>query len=561
MNPVAVSKHAYASRAGAAVLALGGNAFDAMVTMGFVLAVVEPYMSGVGGGKFQLVGRRADGELLAIDAPVVAPLGAGEGCFEIDPAVARGLFGFMGVRDRANEIGHRSVAVPGVLAGLDLTLRRLGTMPLCEAMAPAIERAQGGHELSWLDLGYISASEGSLARFPASAAIFLAAGRTPSPAYQHGIEPTPKLVQADLAESLRRIAQEGPEVFYHGALGDAILDEIKSGGGWLAAADLRRYEAREAPITSIRYRGWRVATSCDTEVLEALLILEHFELSSLGHNSAAALHVVAEACRLAHGDFYDYMSGPADGAAPSSRLQAAHIDQRAGMIRDDRAIDARLFPDEDDSPPVANVSCTTTSYVATDAQGNIAAALQTHGHVFGSGVTVPGTGILLNDQMMGFNPQPGSLASVGPGRERPTSGWPIIAAAPNGDRFALAAPGGNRVLCALLQVIVNIVDFGLDMCEALRAPRIDCGSTPITRRLVICDERIPSRVLDALADLGHPVQSASSHFAAPGGAPLTFASPAGVYVDAARATTTADNDPFVPGGVAEMIPARSVPSE
>ena len=549
MTPIAVSKHALASRAGAEVLERGGNAFDAMVTMGFVLAVVEPYMSGIGGGKFQLVAGLAKGDVVAIDAPVVAPLGAVEGCFEIDPRVPRGLFGFSGVVDRANEIGHRSVAVPGVLAGLDLTRRRFGTLALDTAMTPAIERAERGHALSWLDIGYTSASEPMLSRCAASAAIFLPGGRTPSPAFQHGLEPVPRLEQADLAESLRRIARGGPDIFYRGDLGKAIVDEIAAGDGWLATEDLARYEARATPLTEICYRGWHIATGSDTEVLEALLILEHFALSPLGHNSAAALHLVAEACRLAHADFYRYMSGPVDGPPPASRLAPAHVDARAAMIRSDRAIDARLFPDERDGQARSIAASTTTGYLAADAQGNVAAGLQTHGHIFGSGVTVPGTGILLNDQMMGYNPAPGTLASVGPGRERSTSGWPILATAPNRDRFALAAPGGNRVLCALTQVVVNLVDFGLDIEAALDAPRIDCGSTPVARRVVICDGRIAQETLNDLECLGHPVQRASRQLAAAGGAPLTFAAPAGLYVHAGSRRAVGGNDPQVPGGV------------
>ena len=550
MTPLAVSKHSLASRAGADVLARGGNAFDAAATMGFMLAVVEPYMSGIGGGKFQLVGCGAGGDSVAIDAPVIAPLGAAEGCFEIDPEVARGLFGFMGVKDRGNEIGHRAIAVPGVLAGLELTRQRFGTWPLEAVTAPAITRAEDGHALSWLDIGYISASAQLLARFPASAAIFLPGGRAPSPVYQHGVEPAPTLVQTDLARSLRQIAAEGAAAVYQGSLGEAIVAEIQANGGWLAHEDLERYAAHEGPVTAIRYRGWQIETGRDTEVLEALLILQHFELTSLGHNSASALHLLAEACRLAHADFYRYMTGPADGPPPSARLQSAHVEARAGLIQIGHAMKARLFPDEGEEPGLIPAPGTTTSYLAADALGNVVAALQTHGHVFGSGVTVPGTGIMLNDQMMGYDPQPGRRASVGPGRERSTSGWPVMATAPNGDRFALAAPGGNRVLCALVQAVVNLVDFGLDITEALRAPRIDCGSTPGSRDVVVCDQRIPAGVRTALIALGHPVRSASNDFAAPGGGPLSFATPAGLYVDAVQGTTRGGNDPFVPGGVA-----------
>ncbi len=550
MSAVAVSKHPLATRAGLATLEQGGNAFDALVTMGFVLAVVEPYMSGIGGGKYQLVAKLSDGELVAIDAPVVAPLAATEGCFDVDPRMPRGLFGFSGVRDRANEIGTRSVAVPGVLAGLELTRRRFGTLSLEAAMAPAIARASEGHALSWLDIGYIAASAPVLARDPASASIFLADGGVPAPAIQHRIEPAPRLVQTELASSLALIAREGVDVFYRGELGERVAAHLSAQGGWLAPEDLARYRARQAVVTEIGYRGFRIATGSDTEVLEALLILERFDLRALGHNSAAALHIIAEACRLAHADFYRYMTAPEGGPPAAAALEKAHIDALAARIRTDGAIEARLFPDEAEGPAPPGAASTTTSYLAADAAGNLAAALQTHGHVFGSGVTVPGTGVLLNDQMMGYNPEPGTRASVGPGRERPTSGWPVLVTTPDGECFAFAAPGGNRVLCALTQAVVNVVDFGLDVQAALAAPRIDCGSTPVARRLVICDARIPSATLRGLEDLGHAVEQASGHLATPAGAPMSFAAPAGVHVPGAARPSAGGNDPDVPGGVA-----------
>ena len=218
---------------------------------------------------------------------------------------------------------------------------------------------------------------------------------------------------------------------------------LSAQGGWLAPEDLARYRAREAVVTEIGYRGFRIATGSDTEVLEALLILERFDLRALGHNSAAALHIIAEACRLAHADFYRYMTAPEGGPPAAAALEKAHIDALAARIRADGVIEARLFPDEADGPAPPGAASTTTSYLAADAAGNLAAALQTHGHVFGSGVTVPGTGMLLNDQMMGYNPEPGTRASVGPGRERATSGLAGSRDNPRRRVFRLRRAGGK----------------------------------------------------------------------------------------------------------------------
>ena len=192
-------------------------------------------------------------------------------------------------------------------------------------MAPAIARASEGHALSWLDIGYIAASAPVLARDPASASIFLADGGVPAPAIQHRIEPVPRLVQTDLASSLALIAREGVDVFCRGKLGERVVTHLSAQGGWLAPEDLARYRAREAIVTEIGYRGFRIATGSDTEVLEALLILERFDLRALGHNSAAALHIIAEACRLAHADFYRYMTAPEGGPPAAAALEKAHI--------------------------------------------------------------------------------------------------------------------------------------------------------------------------------------------------------------------------------------------
>src|SRR5215472_13584116 len=190
-----VAKHSIAAEIGASFLRQGGNAFDAAVAMGFALGVVEPYMSGIGGGTLQLVYRDAHRRLGAVDAPVVTPAGTRSGCYTIDPQSPRGLFGFPGVTNQANEIGHQSVAVPGVLAGLCFTLERFGTRSLPEVMQPAIRLAEHGYPLSWIDIVHLAADYEKLIRFPATAAIFLAAGRVPVPSLQYPLQPTHALVQ------------------------------------------------------------------------------------------------------------------------------------------------------------------------------------------------------------------------------------------------------------------------------------------------------------------------------------------------------------------------------
>jgi gamma-glutamyltranspeptidase/glutathione hydrolase len=547
-----VAKHPLAAEVGAQVLDGGGNAFDAAVAIGFALAVVEPYMSGLGGGKFQLVYRDTQGRCGAIDGPVVTPLATKPGCYEIDPESPRGIFGFPGVKGQANEIGHQSVAVPGVVAGLCLTLERFGTCELAELVAPAADLAGRGFPLSWIDVAYIAASSEKLARFPSTAAIFLPDGRIPGPIFQHPLQRPSVLVQPDLARSLRMIAEHGSRVFYQGELAKAIVEEIQSNGGWLSLEDLATYRAHEVPVWTGQYRNWELVTGPDVEVLEALAILQHFDLRSLGHNALDTLHYTAGACLLAHADFYDYIASPVSAAPdPESYLRPAHVLRRAQAIRPDAPIRARLFPDEAAvaGDRIGHDAFTTTGYAVADGQGNVVSTLQTHGWTFGSGVTVPGTGILLNDQMLGFNPAPGTLTSVGPQRRRPIPGWPIIGLGPDGSYFALASPGGNRVLCALTQAISNIVDFGMTIDDALAAPRIDCGSTPVRRKTILCDAALDPDVYAGLRDRGHSVEVVARSYTAPGGAPLSFAAPIGLHYEASRGRLVGGNDPPVHGSV------------
>ena len=547
---ITVAKHPLAAQAGALILEQGGNAFDAAVAIGFALSVVEPYMSGIGGGKFQLVFRDANGMSGAIDAPVVAPLGALSGLYEVRPDVPRGLYGFPGVKDEANEIGHRSVAVPGAVAGLCLTLERFGTKSLEEVMQPAISLAGQGYPVSWIDVVYVAMNYEKLVRFPAAAAVFLADGKVPKPSIQHPLQLAHKLVQSDLAHSLALIAEYGPDVFYKGEIANAIVEEIRAGGGWLSAEDLANYKAEEIPTVVAKYRDWDLITGPDFEVLEALLILEQFDLKSLGHHCTQTLHLIAEACLLAHADFYNYISSPENTVPdPTSYLSAEHIRRRAEVIELATTIKTTLFPDEVDGANVGNTSFTTTGYSTADQWGNVVTVLQTIGFYFGSGVMVPGTGILLNDQMLGFNPEPGTFTSVAPSRTRPIPGWPIIGLGPDADYFALAAPGGNRVLCALVQVISNMIDFGMLIDKGIGAPRIDCGSTPGQRKTVICDSEIDPQIIKALAGMGHSTDIASRSLTTPGGSPLTFAWPGGLYFDASQGVFVGGNDPFVSGSV------------
>ena len=539
------------AQVGAETLRAGGNAFDAAVAMGFASAVVEPAAAGIGGGKLQYVFVTRGGRAGCIDAPVVCPSGALPGSYEIDPTVPRGLFGFRGVKNRENEEGHRSVAVPGVLAGLCFALRRFGSLPLPLVVEPAVELARNGFKLSWIDICHIASSQALIARYPETSAIFLRNGQVPSPSVQFPLGEDPLLLQRDLAASLAGIGQQGPDLFYRGDIAQAIVDEMARGGGWLTREDLRSYQPRECPVSVMEYRGFKLMTGPDFEIFEGLGILSNFDLASMGHNSVEELNLVAQASFLAHGDFYGYLTSPDGKVPPLDKYTApGFLRDRASLMDPSRASFPALFPEEGASPMLGGN--TTTGYAAKDRWGNVVTCLQTHGSVFGSGVTVPGTGILLNDQMLGFNPESGTHVSIAPRKSRPIPGWPIIGVGKDGRVFALYGPGGNRVACALIQAVINIVDYGLPIREALLSPRIDCGSVPGARNVILADSQLPRAVVEGLEAMGHRTMMVSRSFVAPGGSPHAFASPGGIADADDGVGLSGANDPDVDGGLIEL---------
>jgi len=548
LENIVVTKHPFASKVGYEILQRGGNAYDAAVAIGFVIGVVEPYMSGIGGGTLQMVYKSRFDEFGAINAPVICPSGAKPGAFKIDAEMPRGLFGFVGVENRANETGHRSVAIPGVVAGLCKIHELFCTLELTDLIKPAVEIAEIGFPLSWIDVVYFAIEYERLVSFPATAQIFLSKGNPPKPASQFPMSIADSLIQLDLANTLRIIAKDGAGAFYTGGIADALISEMSFHDHWITKDDLLLYQAINSDITSINYRDYHLVTGPDFEVFEALRILENFELQQLGHNSPEYLHLIAEACLLAHADYYHYLTASENKRMDLSNfLSNQFVQERVSEINPILAMERKLFPDENDSADTrySDKDKFTTGYTCADQWGNVVAILQTLGFPFGSAVIIPGTGILLNDQMLGFNPEPGSMTSISPGRVRPIPGWPIIGRNNKGNGFAIQSPGGNRVLCALVQVIINMIDFGMPIDQAMAAPRIDCGSTPICRKMIIADDCIPYHSLAGLQNIGHQIKCAARSYSSPGGSPLTFAHPGGIQYDILSRKYMGANDPCV----------------
>lgn len=548
-----VAEHPLAAEVGAKVLAEGGNAVDAAVATAFAVGVVEPMMSGVGGGGGLLLHLAKEGRNIGIEFLPRAPLAARADMFELDPQrKASGIFSFPAVEGDANLYGHQSVGVPGTVAGLCMALEKYGTWSLASVLDPAIGLAEEGYVVDWYIGGLVASHFRLLRSFPTTAEVFLPDGAPPATPVRTYLKAEP-LRQPDLARTLRRLAASGPEDFYHGETARAIVDEMARNGGLLSAEDLAGYRAthQEEPLLG-SYRDFTlVATPGSTAgptVIEMFNILEGFDLAGLGFQSAQALHVMAESERLAYLDRFKYLSDPDIMDIPIDGLVSkAYAEERRRTITLDRATENVAAGDPwayqvGNGPrperPVrvpTDTGCTTHLCVV-DKDRNMVSLTNTLGSLWGSVVTVPGTGVLLNDGMVWYDPVPGHINSVSPGR-RPLSNLTAMLMLKDGRPFlTIGSPGGRKVTTAVLQAALNVVDYEKSLQDAMAAPRIHCESQGIQ-----VDSRIPETVLSELEAMGHPVQSFTESYIF-----ANFARPVGIMVDLETGQLRSGVDVFRP---------------
>jgi gamma-glutamyltranspeptidase/glutathione hydrolase len=506
------AKHPLAAEVGADVLRRGGNAVDAAVATAFAVGVVKPFMSGIGGGGYMVVHLADRGETSVVDYMMVAPRAATAGMYRLVGGTDQSLFGWPAVEEEANILGHRAVAVPGTVAGLALALERFGTISLAAALGPAIRFADEGFPVNWHTALYVAIDLANLVRFPATRAVFTVDGVPPSPL--PGLRRP--LRQPDLADTLRLIADEGPRVFYEGQVAAAIVADMQANGGVMDGHDLASYQARVVQPLRGDYRGYEVVVtpgaSGGPTVLEVLNLMEGASLTQLGHNSVAALHEIAEACRQAFVDRFAYLADPEQVEVPIEALVSkSYASERRGEFRADRARQSITAGDrgrlgikhllEPSESGYGQLPTTTTHISIMDREGNAVALTQTLLSGWGSRVVVPGTGVLLNNGMMWFDPQPNRPNSIAAGK-RPLANMAPVLLLRDGQSFlSLGAMGGRRILNALPQIVANVVDYGMGIQEAITAPRIDYS----TRQLEV-SHRIPLMTVDALRYLGYPNQ-------------------------------------------------------
>ncbi len=454
-----------ATEAGVAVLRQGGNAVDAAVAVGYALAVVYPAAGNIGGGGFMTI-RLADGRQTFLDFREKAPLAATRDMY-LD-AKGESIAGL-------SLDGYRAAAVPGSVAGLEYARQRYGTLGRARLLAPAISLARRGFLLDQGDVDLLSLANDDFRRDAPSAAVFLPNG---APLKVHE-----RLVQADLARSLQLIAKEGPAAMYQGAVGAAIVAASERGNGIFSQADFQRYDVRELPPIECDYRGFHVVSapppsSGGVIVCEILKVLEGYPLRELGFHSAQAAHYEIEAMRHAYVDRNFRLGDPTFVENPVRELLD---EQHIGRIR--AAIDPNRAADPDTVKPGAppHEGENTTHYSIADQHGNVVAVTYTLNRAFGARVMAAGTGILLNDEMDDFATNlhapnlsglvQGEQNAIAPGKRPLSSMSPTIVSHAGAPVLVIGSPGGSRIITAVVQTIVNVIDYQMNIQEAIDAPR------------------------------------------------------------------------------------------
>ena len=465
-NGMVVSAQHHATEVGVAVLREGGNAVDAAVAVGYALAVVYPAAGNLGGGGFMTL-QLADGSAHFIDFRETAPAAVHAQSF-LD-AEGKPIAG-------ASTLGHRAVAVPGTVAGLELARMRFGSLSRRRLVAPAIRLAQRGFDLDAGDVAMIAYAADDLRRDPEAARIFLSAdGSVPRPGH--------RLRQPELARTLRRIARHGQEGFYRGPIAEALARASQAGGGWISTADLASYRAIEREPVRCRYRGYEIVSapppsSGGVILCELLAILEGYPLAEHGFGSAQATHWMIEAMRHAYVDRNHYLGDPEFVSNPVTALIAPeHAAAIRAAIDDRKAGDsAALSPGK---PP--HEGSHTTHYSIADADGNVVAVTYTLNDWFGAKVTATGTGVLLNNEMDDFATAPGTpnlyglvegkANAVAAGKRPLSSMTPTLVNRGGKPFMVVGTPGGSRIITAVLHTLVNVIDHGMDIQQAVDAPR------------------------------------------------------------------------------------------
>ena len=507
-----VSQEMLASQVGADILARGGNAVDAAVATGFALAVTLPRAGNLGGGGFMLVHLAAENKTVAIDYREMAPASASRDMF-LD---AEG-----DVDNKKARYSMQSSGVPGTVAGLLHALDSYGTMSLKQVLQPAIELAANGFKVSMDLSSSLQARQETMHKNPASREYFYKADGA---GYEYG----ETLVQKHLAATLQRIAKKGRSGFYQGKTAQLIVAEMQRSGGLISHKDLTSYRVIERTPVCGDYRGNSVCampppSSGGVHMLQMLNILEGWDLASLGHNSAAYIHRLVESMRRAYADRSSYLGDPDYFPVPVAELTdkqyATELREQINLAKSSRSADIRPGLD---NRSAGKVSTETTHFSTWDRWGNVVSNTYTLNFSYGSGISVTGAGFLLNNEMDDFSAKPGSPNGYGlvggianaiePGKRPLSSMTPTIVFDKSGAPIlATGSPGGSTIITIVMQMLLNIIDFDMNVAEATAAPRIHHQWLPDR---VFYEAGVSADTLQVLREMGHQLNDKTSRLGA-----------------------------------------------
>lgn len=470
-SAMVASQHELASRIGADIMRRGGNAVDAAIAVGFALAVVYPEAGNIGGGGFMMI-RKANGETAAIDYREKAPAAAHRDIFiDKDGNLIRG--------EGSSTLGYRASGVPGVVAGFELAFKRHGSgkVKWSELVEPARLLAQDGFVLSYRLAELFKAYKNNLSKYPDSNRIFLNNGKYFEAGDRH--------VQTDLAATLGRIAERGADGFYTGRTAELIAADMRANNGLITLDDLKNYRAVERTPLKGNYRGYEIITmpppsSGGIVMLQLLNVLEGFDVRGMGAGSAAKIHLYTEASRRAFADRAEFMADPDFAQVPTDAL----ISKDYAKKRIENFSPTKTSPSSTVGHGTVSGSepMETTHYTVVGPAGDVVSNTYTINDLYGSAVTAKGTGVLLNNEMDDFAARPGKPNLFGliqgernkvePGKRPLSSMTPTIVLRKDGSLwFAVGGRGGPRIISAVMQIVINIIDHDMNIQEAIDAPR------------------------------------------------------------------------------------------
>ncbi len=501
-NGMVVTQEAMATKVGVDILEQGGNAVDAAVAVGFALAVTLPRAGNLGGGGFMVLHMAKTKETVAIDYRESAPAGATRDMFLDEKGNA--------VSERSR-FTHLSVGVPGTVAGLTLALRKFGTLPLKQVMAPAIRLAMQGFEVPLPLARSLQKRREHLLRWPESGQIFFKNNGRP-------YVPGDRLYQKDLARSLDAIAKEGTQAFYRGDIARKLVDEMQRHGGLMTLEDLENYRAVIREPVQGTYRGHEIysmppPSSGGVHLIEILNILEGYPLGSFDAENPDKLHLLAEAMKLAYADRSQHLGDPDFWRVPvNGLLSKSYADKLRKQIKGNRA-----KPSKEIRPgnPLPYENSETTHFSVMDKEGNAVANTYTLNFNYGSGIVAKGTGILLNNEMDDFSAKPGvpnayglvggKANAVAPFKRPLSSMSPTLVFKAGKPFLATGSPGGSRIITTTLQLILNVVDHEMTLAAATKAPRLHHQWLPDHLEL---EAGFSQEIRQALMDKGHRIVDA-----------------------------------------------------